>query len=227
MRAVVVAGAPFEATQLVQSTLRAAELLVAADTGADTLLRLGLRPQVVVGDMDSIDASLLERLRADGVEVIEHPVRKAKTDTHLAILEAIKRGATEVAIVGALGGRRLDHALANILLLGNDAFAAVDLRLVDGDVEVHVVRRSLRLAGKPGDFVTLLPLTDEARGVTTDGLEYALSDATLTRADSLGVSNELVGSEATVAVREGALLVAHQPRPRGDRHGPNEPAAPL
>jgi thiamine pyrophosphokinase len=102
-----------------------------------------------------------------------------------------------------------------VLLLGNEDFAGANLRIVDGDTTAYVVRRSVSLSGSPRDFVTLLPLSDEARGVTTDGLEYAVDDATLQRADSLGVSNELVGSDATVSVGDGVLLVVHQPRPSG------------
>ncbi len=212
MRAAVVAGAPFEATALALEALRAAGLLVAADSGANAIIALGLRPHLIVGDMDSVDPTLLDRLRAQGVEVAVHPARKAKTDTHLAILAAIERGATEIAVLGALRGERLDHALANVLLLGSDEFANVALRLVEGRGEAHVVRRSQTLRGEAGDYVSLLPLTDEARGVTTAGLEYALDNATLVRADSRGVSNALVAAEATVSLREGVLLVTHQHR---------------
>ncbi len=210
MRAAIVAGAPFEPTALVLEALRRADLLIAADSGAAALVSLGLSPSLVIGDMDSIEPGLLDRLRAGGVETVVEPAeRKTKTDTHLAILAAIERGADDVAVVGGLGGERLDHALANVLLLGNEAFAVVSLRLIAGHAEAHVVRRSVRLRGATGEYVSLLPLSDEAGGVTTDGLKYALADAVLYRADSLGVSNEMVAPEASVQVGVGVLLVVH------------------
>ena len=209
MRAAVVAGAPFAATDLELAALHAADLLIAADSGARSLLRLGLSPQLVVGDLDSIDAATLERLRGQGVTVEVHPVRKDRTDTHLALLAALERGADDIALLGALGGTRPDHGMANILLLRNYAFAAVRLRLIEGRAETHVVREALELRGAPGDYVTLLALTEEVRGVTTEGLEWEVRDFTLHQGESLGVSNQLVSTYARVTIGKGVLLVAH------------------
>lgn len=215
MHALVVGGAPVAASPLVVAAVAHADLVIAADSGAATAEKLGRRPHVVIGDLDSIDAHLLDRLRDEGVEIASHPDLGRKTDLHVAILAAIGRGANAITIVGAIGGERLDHALANVLLLGNDEFAGARLRLVDGSDEAHVVRDEIRLTGIAGDYVTLLPLTDRAAGVRTGGLRWELHNATLHRADSLGVSNELVGESARVAVREGVLLVAHHHRSRG------------
>lgn len=210
LHAVVVAGGPWDLTDLVIEALRSADLLIAADQGVEALLRLGYCPGLVIGDMDSITPATLERLRARGVAVDVHPERKDMTDTHLALLAAVERGASDIALIGALGGERPDHGIANVLLLRNDTFAQVRLRLIEGRGEAHVVRGSLELHGAPGDYVSLLPLTERVTGITTHGLEYALHDATLLLGESRGVSNEIIASRAGVQIGSGVLLVTHQ-----------------
>ena len=207
MQAVVVAGAPFEVTELVLTTIRSADLLIAADSGAIPLLAMEIRPHAVIGDMDSIGEDALRRLRAEGVEVQEHPAQKDFTDTHLALLEALRQGADDIALIGAMGGNRPDHGIANLLLLANDAFAGVRLRLVEGRSVAHVVRAALELEGRPGSYVSLIPLTGAVTGIETEGLRYPLGGSTLRRGESRGVSNELIAPRARVAVGSGVLLV--------------------
>ena len=96
-----------------------AELVIAADGGAATLERIGRRPDRLVGDLDSVDASLVARLTDAGVPIDRHPTDKDATDTELALQDAVTGGATEIVLLGALGGDRLDHELANLLLLAD------------------------------------------------------------------------------------------------------------
>src|SRR3954451_22091333 len=90
-------------------------LIVAADGGAAKAMALGLRPDVVVGDQDSLAPGTAQKLREDGVEVLVHPAAKDESDTELAVLEAVERGATELIVIGAFGGGRLEHTIANLL----------------------------------------------------------------------------------------------------------------
>ena len=105
-----------------------APLVIAADGGALKAELLGLRPDVVIGDLDSLSQGKLAELEATGAEVVRHPMDKDASDTELAVLEAVRRGATEIVIVAALGGLRFDHALANVLLLGLPGSAGVTAR---------------------------------------------------------------------------------------------------
>jgi thiamine pyrophosphokinase len=186
-------------------------LIVAADGGATKAEALGFRPDVVVGDADSLPAETIERLRASGVEVLVHPSAKDESDTQLAVLEAVARGADELLIIGAFGGRRLEHTLANVLLLGLPELADVDVRLADG---VSVVRlldapESLSIDGRAGDFVSLLPVSADVDGVTTGGLEYRLADEPLHQGPARGLSNVMTSDRATVSLRRGRVLVIH------------------
>src|ERR671911_857583 len=109
--------------------LENAALVIAADGGAAALNRLSRHPDLLVGDLDSADAGLVARLEAEGAEIQRHPADKEATDTELAVVAALAAGATEVVILGALGGRRLDHELANLLLLADGRLASVDARI--------------------------------------------------------------------------------------------------
>ena len=191
----------------------AARLVIAADGGARKAELLGLRPDVVVGDLDSLSPESLAELRRAGVEIIGHPVAMDASDTELAVLEAARRGATEIFIIAALGGLRFDHALANVLLLWLPELAGMDVRLVDGTTSIRVLGSggdaTLVIEGSAGDIVSLLPLSPEVAGVKTSGLAYALDDETLLQGPARGLSNVLQGTRAEVSARAGRLAVVH------------------
>lgn len=207
MRAVVVAdGDPASSDAGIAA---GADLLIAADGGAGWLEEIGQRPDLLVGDLDSVDVAVVDRLAAAGTEVIRHPVDKDASDTELAIGEALRRGADEVIVLGALGGPRLDHELANLLLLADPVLATAAVRIVQGPTTVRVLRgpESMTLSGAAGSSVTLLPIGGDATGVTTAGLRYPLAGEALRTGRSRGLSNVVADAPASVALAAGTLLV--------------------
>ncbi len=207
----IVGSAPSDPEQLRQLH-EEAQYFICADGGGDAAQRAGLTPDLLLGDMDSISTDNLSRLRADGVRVVEHRPDKDKTDMELALDTALALGATRITIAGALGGSRLDHSLGNLLLLSLPSLREIDVRMVSGATEALAVWTQGTLRGRTGDYVSLFPLTDQVRGVFTDGLRYPLHGDTLFRASTRGVSNELVQATASVAVAEGCLLVVRESR---------------
>lgn len=207
MKAVVVAAGELDPADAAH--VDGAALTIAADAGAQSLERIGRRPQLLIGDLDSVDPGLVERLAQSGTRVERHPVDKEASDTELAVEAAFAAGATEVTLLGATGGERLDHELANLLLLADRAFAGRSLAAVHGAARVTALHGGDRreLAGRPGDLVTLLPVGSDASGVTTDGLKWPLAAATLTMGRSRGLSNEVVIAPASVQLEAGVLLV--------------------
>ncbi len=207
MRVVVVASGGLAASDA--AWLDGADLVVAADGGARSLDRLGRRPALLVGDLDSVDAPLVARLEASGTRVERHPADKEASDTELAVEAALREGATAVVVLGAIGGERLDHELANLLLLADPALAGVDLRVVRAGTVVRAVHagRELVLGGAAGDLVTLLPVGGDVVGIATAGLRWALDGATLRLGRSRGLSNEVTRPPASVRIGEGTLLV--------------------
>ncbi len=184
------------------------EVVVAADGGAITAERLGLRPDLVVGDLDSIEPAQVDRLRASGIPVEVAPTAKDESDTELAVRAALARGATTLTIVGALGGR-VDHLLANLALLALPELAGIETLILDGRTRIRLVRGpgSRPLVGRVGDLVTLLPFGAGVEGVRTEGLAWALRDEALPPGPARGLSNVRTVERARVEVRSGDLVV--------------------
>lgn len=183
-------------------------LLVAADGGLRHMRRLGLKPDRVIGDMDSLSAAELAQLEAEGIALERHPRDKDATDLELALRWAAENGCRQVRVAAALGGR-LDQTLGNIALLAHPAFAEFDLRLDDGLEEVLVIRRRAVIEGAGGDRVSLLPYGSPAEAVTTQGLKYPLRSETLNLHQTRGISNLMLGSRAEINLRSGLLICIH------------------
>jgi thiamine pyrophosphokinase len=195
--------------------------VVAADSGIDHAHALGLVVDVAIGDFDSVSASGLAHAEADGARVDRHPVAKDATDLELALDAALALAPVRVHVLGGHGGR-LDHLLANALLLARPAYAAVAITAQMGAAHLTIVRREARLEGPVGGIVSLLPLHGPAIGVTTAGLLYPLADEDLEAGSTRGVSNELTQPAATVTIR-GGVLAAVQPGSLGPHHQENLP----
>ncbi len=180
-------------------------LVVAADSGLDHALALGVRVDVVVGDLDSASAGAVAAARAAGVDFETHPVDKDATDLELALHAARDRGARRVTVLGGGGGRH-DHLLANALVLAAAEFADLDLDALVGTARITVVRDHATLHGPAGSLCSLLPAGGVAHGVRTHGLRFPLHGEDLLPGSTRGVSNELLGTEATVSVADGVLL---------------------
>lgn len=178
------------------------DLIIAADGGYTPLLELGVRPHLLVGDFDS----LAERPR--DVPMLAFSTHKDDTDMGLALAEGVARGYRDFALYGA-GGGRMDHFLANLQLLGAASRGGATARMVCADTDVLAVTDgTLALPGRPaGTLVSVFCHGERAEGVTLRGLAYPLTGALLTCDRALGVSNEHLGGEATVAVEHGTLLV--------------------
>lgn len=182
--------------------------VVAADSGALLAERWGLRPDAVVGDMDSVPPTLLAGYEAAGVRVERHPKDKDETDARLALDLVLAAGATEVVFLGATG-RRVDHTFANMQLLRKAAESGAAVRAVEADARLVAVTPARPFAATlaKGTVVSVLALTDRAEGVTLEGLAFPLAKATLAATEPLGVSNAALGGRATVSCASGILLL--------------------
>jgi len=205
MRAIIIANGQIHEGDFYRSLVVPTDLVICADGGASNALALGLQPQVVIGDLDSLDSNLQAQLEADGCQVLAYPARKDETDLELALRYAIERGVDEILILGALGGR-IDQTLANVLLLALPELRYVKAKILGGRQEVSLIRDAALIEGQVGDTFSLLPLTEEVTGIYTEGLEYALENATLYLGPSRGISNVLTSSQARVRIDRGLLL---------------------
>ena len=178
--------------------------VIAADSGLNNARTLGISIAAVVGDYDSlghapdVDA---------GVEVVTVPTEKDVTDTQLAVEYALRRGATEITIVGGLGGR-LDHTLSNLAILEDLADKHIRATILDGQNRVRLLRNDSTILPRSGyTYVSLLALDPLVKGVEIEGVKYPLQGVKLTRSFGYAVSNEITGNCCFVSVRKGTLLI--------------------
>lgn len=209
MRVILFAGGTVQAGLAVTKALAEGELIIAADDGASTALALGYMPAFAVGDFDSLSPQTQEKLEKCGCQIIQAPIAKDETDTELAIEVALKQGASHISLVGALGGTRFDHTIANILLLA--AYTTIAIELVDGDAHGWLLQGpgETHITGKEGDLLSLFPLTASAEGVRTTNLSYPLHGETLSFGRPRGVSNTLLTERASVSLAQGLLFIVH------------------
>jgi thiamine pyrophosphokinase len=194
-------------------------LVVAADGGARLAGPLGVTIDRWVGDGDSLGAEAIAALAAAGVPLERARPDKDESDTELAVAAALRLGAEGVVIVGGLGGRRIDHALANIGLLAMRELGDRPAVILDGRSRLTLIRApgpagepvTRSLPGRVDDIVSLLPIGAGVEGVTTHGLAYPLADEPLPPGGARGLSNVRGSVEARVVVRRGMLLVVESP----------------
>lgn len=184
------------------SLAASSDLVIATDGGAQHLAALGLKPEVIVGDMDSTDADTWRG--DDGVTLVPYPSDKDRSDTELAVEYALAHGCQQVSLLAAVG-KRLDHTLGNIALV---ARYAGRVAILDGNVTLVAVNKSEKcmLHGSVGTTVSLIPYGAERATVRTQGLKYPLENESLAFATH-GLSNQLSQTEACLCISEGILFV--------------------
>lgn len=184
-------------------------LIIAADSGIEFLYRHQMKPDILVGDFDSADENIVAFYREDSeVEFREFQPEKDDTDTEIAILLAVERGAEEVHLLGGTGSR-IDHMMANVALLGLLLERQIPAFLVDAQNRVRLInqRTVLQKDTQYGDYVSLLPFMGDVTGLTLTGFKYPLLDFTMGGCHSIGISNEIKEPEAVIAMKSGCLLV--------------------
>jgi thiamine pyrophosphokinase len=212
-RAVIFANGELCDAEKIKEQIVSSDFLIAVDGGHHHMKSLGLIPDLVIGDLDSIQKKEVNQLQNAGVEIQQFPPEKDETDLELALREAATRGYPNILIVAGLGGR-LDQTLGNLSLLKAHFLANSLIKLDDGYEEVWNLKKSiypkgLQINGEIGDVVSLLSFSSEAKGINTEGLKYALARENLLPYQTRGVSNEMVESKAKVSLTDGELIVIH------------------
>lgn len=185
-------------------------LVIAADVGARHAATLGYRVDVLVGDLDSLEPHEVAAAQRAGARIERHAASKDATDLELALDVAAASRAREVVVVDGGVGPRVDHFLANALLLGHSRYERMSLRAALGASWVTVARPGAvpsEIRGTPGSFVSLLPVGGAARVVDTTGLRWRLTDEDLVAHATRGVSNEMLEPRATIQIERGVVLV--------------------
>lgn len=182
--------------------------IIASDRGLEALDKYDVMPNYIIGDFDSIDRKILNKY-INNKEIVTKKLNPEKdyTDTHMAIKLAIELNSTDITILGAIG-TRIDHTIANINILKETLEKDIKCRIVDERNEIQLVNKNTILkSNKNYKYISLIPLTTKARGITLKGFKYPLSDATLEIGQSIGISNEQIEPNAQIDLKDGILIL--------------------
>ncbi len=185
------------------------DYIICADGGTRHALELNLKPNVIIGDFDSLSPELQKNLSGGDIEWVRYNTEKDQTDSELAIEFAIEKGFKTIILFGVFG-TRLDHLLTNILSLERFNKQGIDITIIEGTKEIKMINKNLKLLGKIGDLVSLIPIKKDAKKITTKGLKYKLVNEDLLFGYSRGISNVFTNTTVEISLTEGSLLVIHE-----------------
>lgn len=204
-KCVVIANGPIEDIKIFESLLRDADTIICADGGLNHLEAIGIKPDVVLGDFDSIDLALKTRYEQMSVTFHTFPKRKDATDSELAIDYAVKTEPGEIFLLG-MTGKRLDHGLTNLHLLKRIP-KEIKACILDNYNKIYYCESDFHYRGEIGENLSIIPISDEVTGIITEGLDYPLKDETLRFDSSRGVSNVLSETEIKIETTAGTYFV--------------------
>lgn len=206
MEVVVVANGEIININFLKYVLKNSDHIICADGAAKYLMDLNIYPDLLIGDLDSINEKTLKWAEKNNIKIQRFPVKKDMTDTELAVESALKQNPNKITIIGAIGSR-LDHSLGNIMLLYKIHKLGIDAAVVNEINYITIVSDVLKMKCRIGEIISIIPVGGDARGVTLEGLKYPLNDHNIKMGSSLGISNKSVSEEIIISVKDGILLV--------------------
>ncbi len=205
MKAVCVCNGSISDYDVIKKYILVSDYIISVDGGAGHLRKMGINPNILIGDFDSANLKDIDFYINKGIKVLQFPVEKDMTDSELAIEMAAELGAEELVFVGALG-TRIDHSFANIMLLKRMMDMGLKGSIVDEHNEIYMFNSNFSMNKKEGRKLSLIPITEKVTGVSTSGLKYPLNNATMVLGTSWGISNEFEEEVASVSIESGILL---------------------
>jgi len=208
MRSFIFANGQMVKTPEIIKNIQQEDLIIAADGGLRFCTQLGITPHMIVGDLDSVNPDQLGAMKTKGIQIVKYPVHKDQTDLELALQTAIKKGAHIIYILGALGAR-WDMTFSSALILAADFLNDVNVKILDGEVEVFCMKGNGHsiIENRMGKTLSLLPLTHSVDGITLDGVQYPLNNESLYIGETRGLSNVIIHKTASIRIENGILLV--------------------
>ena len=208
MKAIIVTGGNKPSKKLLNSYIKSGDLIIGADKGSEYLYDYEIMPNIILGDFDSISEEKLKKIEEKQVEIIKFPTEKDYTDTEIAIMEAMKRGADTIYLFGGLG-TRADHSLGNIGLLLTTKNKGARLLIVDDHNKMYLADKNMSLNGSQGEIISFHALSDVVKGFEIRGAKYNLNSYDMHLLDPRAVCNEFIDTPINIKYESGELLIIH------------------
>ncbi|SNX55588.1 thiamine diphosphokinase [Thermoanaerobacterium sp. RBIITD] len=206
MKTCIVSNGTVNDYNYIKKIIESCDFVICADGGTNIVFKMNIIPNIIVGDLDSVDKKILDYYKEKGVKIEKHPVMKDETDTQIATLKAIEIGSDEIVYVATIGSR-FDHSIANLSLLLYLLKRHIKGTIINEKNEIHLIDSSIELLGNKGDIVSLIPYSSNVEGIYTKGLYYSLSGENMSLEFPYGISNVFVEKKISVKIDNGLLLV--------------------
>nr|WP_225877736.1 thiamine diphosphokinase [Alkalibacter mobilis] len=184
------------------------DIIICADGGGNNARKIGIVPDLVIGDLDSISSNTKQEFIAQGVRFEKHPIEKDETDTELALQRLVDSGCDEIVMIGCTGGR-FDHTMANVFLLIELAKKNIHSKIVDEQNEIQIAIKSTKIFERKGSTISLIPISDTVAGITLKGFKYPLKNENLYVGLSRGISNIVVDNRSEIVFEKGILMLVY------------------
>lgn len=206
-RVIILANGEVENLNFYRNVITDEDFIICANGGSYIAYMLGITPHMIIGDIDSIDKTLIKKFQNINTDIIiaQFPKNKDKSDLELALERAILLKPGEIIILAALG-KRIDHELINIFLMLGSKDYIYKIKFLSPHSELFIINRKTVLKNKKGLIFTLIPLTAIVKNVSTEGLKYELKNKNLTWGASLTLSNIIMKKEAKIEYEGGVLM---------------------
>lgn len=206
MKAVIFGGGEIKDYSFCGRYISGADIIICCDRGMHHARELGLTPDYILGDFDSVSRGDYDYFKAAGISFEQFPCNKDYTDMELGAEKALELGADEVILLGGIGSR-LDHTLGNINLCAYLLKRGVSAALANENNELRLINREFTVKGRRGGIVSLIPYTPVVSGITLKGFEYELENGTMEQGGFMGVSNVAVSDAAEISIGSGCLIM--------------------
>ncbi|MBE6086783.1 MAG: thiamine diphosphokinase [Clostridium beijerinckii] len=208
MNVAIVSGGNPPSEKLLKKYISEVEFIIAADKGSECLYKYNIIPDLLLGDFDSAKKEILDNMKLKVKEVLEFQPEKDYTDTEIAVMEAIKRGAEKIYLFGATG-TRMDHTLGNIGLMLTTKKKGANLEILDDNNRLYLGENKMRLYGKYGENISFHALSDKVSKLQISGGKYNLPSYDLGLLDPRAICNEFIDTPIDITYEKGVLLVIH------------------
>lgn len=206
MKGLVVSNGEVSDLNQLKYISKGVDFIISADGGTNYILKAGIKPDLVVGDLDSIDKDVLSKIKGENIQILKFPSHKDYTDTELALKYLADRKFEEVILMGVTG-TRIDHTLANVHLLYNLFQKGIKGIIINEKNTIYITDDELEIEKEEGTFVSVIPINLNGAKVTLKGFLYETDRADFHFSSTFGISNEIVEKKGYVKVEEGICLI--------------------
>ena len=206
MKVIIISGGAPPSKKLLTKEITKDTFLIGADSGANCLYNYNIKPDLLVGDFDSIDRKILDYYKKSNCTMDIYPAEKDFTDTEIAVRKAIDMKPTEIVLLGCTGSR-VDHLLGNIGMLKICMQNGVESFIKDENNIIRLVNDSTQLKGVIGKIFSVQSYGDEIIGLTIEGAKYPLDNYNLKIGESISISNEFAMPQVNLKFKSGTLMI--------------------